>query len=225
MDTAPRVSVVIPVRNEAHLIAGAIERLGALGPFEVIVVDGGSTDATVAEAETAGASVLSAEAGRAVQQNAGGAAATGEILLFLHVDTVLPLAAGAELQRFAAGERQWGRFDVRLSGAGRALRVIEWFMNKRSRLTGIATGDQAIFVRRAAFNLMGGFSPIELMEDVDFSTRLLRLSAPLCSAHRVLTSSRRWERGGIARTVLLMWRLRLMFFLGASPARLAALYR
>ena len=225
MQPAPRISVVIPARNEAALIAGAVERLSALNPYEIIVVDGGSNDNTAGAAERAGARVLRCEPGRALQQNAGAAAAAGELLLFLHVDTVLPLAAHAELQRFAATDKHWGRFDVRLSGAGGAFRVIEWFMNKRSRLTGVATGDQAIFVRRAGFDLMGGFSAIALMEDIDLSSRLLRLSPPFCSAKKVMTSSRRWETRGIARTVLLMWRLRLLYFLGVSPDRLAALYR
>ena len=220
-----RVSVIMPVLNEAEIIPGAIRRLVSLNPREVILVDGGSTDGTPAAAAEAGARVVSSPPGRALQQSIGADLAEGDILLFLHADTVLPLAAENQLARFADGRQLWGRFDVRLSGSARGLRIIEWFMNYRSRLTGIATGDQALFVRREAFDLAGGFSRIPLMEDVELSARLLRLSRPFCSRARVLTSSRRWEIQGVLRTVLLMWRLRLLYFLGVPAEKLVTQYR
>ncbi len=219
-----RVSVVMPVLNESQRVRGALARLAGV-TTECIVVDGGSTDNTSSEAEAAGAQVIRSERGRALQQNAGAEAASGDVLLFLHVDTVLPCCARERLESFADSSDEWGRFDVSLSGSARWFRMIEWFMNRRSRLTGIATGDQAIFVRRSVFEEIGGFAAIELMEDIELSARLRERSKPVCLGDRVITSSRRWEACGVPRTVLLMWRLRLQFFLGVSPARLAELYR
>jgi rSAM/selenodomain-associated transferase 2 len=157
--------------------------------------------------------------------NAGAAAATGDVLLFLHADTRLPAAADRlALEGLARSSRQWGRFDVRISGRHPLLRVVAALMNIRSRLTGIATGDQAIFVRRDLFERVGGFPAIPLMEDVALSRLLKRTGEPLCLAPRAITSGRRWERRGVMRTILLMWRLRLAYSLGAAPARLARLY-
>jgi rSAM/selenodomain-associated transferase 2 len=170
--------------------------------------------------------VIASPRGRAVQQNAGAAAATGDVLLFLHADTLLPPDADRlVLDGLRTTGRGWGRFDVRLSGAAPLLRVVERMINLRSRVTGIATGDQAIFVRGDWFRRAGGFPPVPLMEDVALSTELKRLGPPLGLRERVTTSSRRWEERGIARTVLLMWRLRLAYALGADPARLADRYR
>jgi rSAM/selenodomain-associated transferase 2 len=157
--------------------------------------------------------------------NAAAALARGAVLLFLHADTRLPENADARiLHGLAASGRAWGRFDARIEGESRLLPVIAFFMNLRSRATGIATGDQAIFVRRDAFERAGRFPPLELMEDIALSSSLKRISRPLCIAEKVVTSGRRWERRGIVRTVLLMWRLRLKFFFGAAPASLARLY-
>jgi len=157
--------------------------------------------------------------------NAGAALAQGEVLLFLHADTRLPENADARvLQGLAASGRAWGRFDVRIEGESRLLPVIAFFMNLRSRATGIATGDQAIFVRREAFDRVGRVPPLELMEDIALSRSLKRVSRPLCLADEAVTSGRRWERRGVLRTVLLMGWLRLAFFLGAAPANLARLY-
>jgi rSAM/selenodomain-associated transferase 2 len=195
------------------------------GGHEVIVVDGSSSDKTAALARHAADRVFSAPRGRASQMNAGAALASGEVLLFLHADTRLPENADARvLQGLAASGRAWGRFDVRIEGESRLLPVIAFFMNLRSRATGIATGDQAIFVRRDAFQRVGGFPPLELMEDIALSRSLKCVSRPLCLADKAVTSGRRWERRGVLRTVFLMWWLRLRFVLGAAPASLARFY-
>jgi rSAM/selenodomain-associated transferase 2 len=192
----------------------------------VIVVDGGSTDGTAVLAAPLADRVIVAPAGRARQQNAGAAAAGGQVLLFLHADTRLPDGADRlVLEGLAASGHEWGRFDVRLDGRHPAFRAIEAGISLRSRITGIATGDQAIFVRRAAFEAVGGFPDVPLMEDVRLSSALLRRGRPLCLRAPVLTSSRRWEARGISRTVILMWRLRLEHALGADPERLARRYR
>ena len=227
IEPAPRISIIVPTLNEAQGIASA---LAALAPMrerghEVIVVDGGSGDGTRALARGAADRVVSAPRGRASQMNAGAVLARGEVLLFLHADTRLPENADARiLHGLAESGRACGRFDARIEGESRLLPVIAFFMNLRSRATGIATGDQAIFVRRDAFERAGRFPPLELMEDIALSSSLKRVSRPLCIAEKVVTSGRRWERRGIVRTVLLMWRLRLEFFFGAAPASLARLY-
>jgi len=221
------ISIIVPVLNEAQ---GISESLAALAPLrarghELIVVDGGSSDGTAALARGAADRVVSAPRGRASQMNAGAALARGEVLVFLHADTRLPENAGARiLQGLAASGRAWGRFDVRIEGASAFLPVIAFFMNLRSRATGIATGDQAIFVRRDAFERAGRFPSLELMEDIALSRSLKRVSRPLCLADKAVTSGRRWERHGVLRTVFLMGWLRLAFFLGAAPARLARFY-
>jgi len=219
------LSIVMPVLNEAAHIAAALEALAPLRGrgAEVIVVDGGSRDGTPERAARLADRVLAAPRGRAAQMNAGAAAARGDILLFLHADTRLPDDADILIREaLARSPRVWGRFDVRF--AGNALPLVAAAMNLRSRATGIATGDQAMFVTREAFGRAGGFPDIALMEDVTLSARLKRLSRPLCLAARVTTSPRRWQAHGIVRTVLLMWRLRLAFFLGADPQRLARAY-
>ena len=171
--------------------------------------------------------VLDAPRGRALQMNAGAAVAQGEALLFLHADTQLPAQADrlvAEALGDKPSGRVWGRFDVRIDGAHPLLAVVAKSMNWRSRLTGIATGDQALFVRSDAFRRIGGFPPIALMEDIAVSSRLRRLSRPACIAARATTSGRRWEAHGVIRTVLGMWWRRARFFLGATPENLAAGY-
>jgi rSAM/selenodomain-associated transferase 2 len=219
------ISIVMPVLDEA---AGIEAALAALAPFrsrgaEVIVVDGGSRDDTVARARALADRVVEAPRGRAVQMNAGATAARGDVLLFLHADTRLPENADALVRDgLASSGRAWGRFDVRFEDG--ALPLIAFMMNARSRLTGIATGDQAMFATRAAFDQADGFPAVALMEDVTLSARLNRLSRPLCLRARVTTSPRRWHKNGTLRTVLLMWRLRLAYFLGADPARLVRYY-
>jgi len=222
------ISVVIPARNEAGHIAATLAPLQPLRQrgHELIVVDGGSTDSTVVQAQPLADAVLSSAPGRARQMNAGAQAARGTVLWFLHADTLAPPDADRLL--LAALEDKhaaWGRFDVRLSGRQPLLRVVERQMNLRSCLSGIATGDQGIFVRRAAFDAVGGFPDQPLMEDIALSTRLKQIGKPVCLRPPLVTSSRRWESRGILRTILLMWRLRLLYALGADPARLARLYR
>jgi rSAM/selenodomain-associated transferase 2 len=219
------LSIVIPVLNEANGIAELLARLAVLREegAQVIVVDGGSVDGTPNIAVPLADLVLISPKGRAMQMNAGAAVATGDALLFLHADTVLPEDA---MQAIDAGlrDRAWGRFDVALDGRHPILPVIAAMMNLRSRLTGIATGDQAIFMRRVVFEALGGFRPMPLMEDIEFCGRARRLGAPACLRRRVRTSGRRWERRGVWRTILLMWRLRLAYFFGADPKRLAVEY-
>jgi rSAM/selenodomain-associated transferase 2 len=222
-----KISIIVPALNEADGITAMLAELAPLRErgHEVIVVDGGSSDGTAARARRVADRVASAPRGRSRQMNAGAALARGEVLLFLHADTRLPEDADARiLQGLAASGRAWGRFDVRIEGASLCLPVIALFMNLRSRVTGIATGDQAIFVLREAFERTGGFPPLELMEDIALSRSLKRVSRPLCLADKAVTSGRRWERRGVLRTVLLMAWLRLAFFFGAAPAKLARLY-
>ncbi|HUL95643.1 MAG TPA: TIGR04283 family arsenosugar biosynthesis glycosyltransferase [Usitatibacter sp.] len=221
-----RVSIVIPALDEAAVIGATLAALReerAAGT-EVIVADGGSRDATCAIAAPLADRVLTAPRGRASQMNAGAAAARGDVLLFLHADTILPPRA-IDAVREALGTRHaWGRFDVAIDRGGAMLLLVAAMMNARSRLTGIATGDQAIFVRRTAFEAVGGFPAIPLMEDVAMSRALRRVSRPACLRERVVTSARRWESRGTLRTIALMWRLRLEFALGCDPVALARRY-
>lgn len=221
-----RLSIIIPVLNEAHEIAQYLSELQGYrdAGHEVILVDGGSTDATLLQAQGRVDRTVKTDRGRARQMNAGAEQARGDVLLFLHADTRLPENADVLIRESLEAGRVWGRFDVRLSGKVWFLRVIETLMNWRSCLTGIATGDQAVFVLCEAFVHLGGFADIPLMEDIELSKRLKKISAPACLHTRVITSSRRWETQGILRTVLLMWWLRLAWFLGASPARLHKIY-
>ena len=223
----PTVTLIVPVLNEAADIAITLQALAswrAQGD-EVIVVDGGSTDATRAACAGLADQVLSSPRGRARQMTLGAAHAHGTVLLFLHADTTLPLGAHAAIgAALASGRHAWGRFDVAISGDSRWLPLIARFMNVRSRVTGIATGDQAIFVTRAAFDAVGGFPDQLLMEDVELSRRLRRISPPACLRLRVLTSGRRWEQFGVWRTVLLMWRLRWRYWRGTPADELARYY-
>lgn len=221
-----RLSIIIPVLNEVETIRETLSRLWPLRNrgAEIIVVDGGSADGSLALARDLASRAIPAPQGRATQMNAGALAATGDYLLFLHVDTRLPENTDLVLTKVLQAGAAWGRFDVRLSGDRPLFRAIETLMNWRSRLTGIATGDQAIFVRRDVFEEVGGFPEIPLMEDIALSERLKRIARPACLRERVVTSSRRWERNGTVRTILLMWKLRLLYFLGIDPARLATLY-
>ena len=221
------LSIIVPVLDEAASIAATLESLAQprREGAEVIVVDGGSRDATCRIAAPLADHVIHAPRGRAAQMNAGARAAAGEVLVFLHADTELPPGALDAIGRsLEESGREWGRFDVAIAGADPLLALVALLMNARSRLTGIATGDQAMFVRRAAFERAGGFPDIPLMEDVALSKRLKRSSHPACLRDRVLTSGRRWEREGTLRTIVLMWRLRLAYALGADPRRLARTY-
>jgi rSAM/selenodomain-associated transferase 2 len=221
------LSIIIPCLNEGD---GIVEALDALQPFrrrgaEVIVIDGGSSDDTVARAQPHADRVLTAGRGRAAQMNAGAAQARSEILLFLHADCRLPDGAdGLVIDGLHRARKSWGRFDVRIASRQPVLRVVEISMSARSRLTGIATGDQGMFVTRSLFDAAGRFPEIALMEDVALSRRLKRYGRPLCLRHRITVSARRWEKNGVLRTILLMWRLRLAYWLGADPDKLALRY-
>lgn len=223
-----KVSIIMPTLNEAEGIVLTLQSLQLFRSegHELIVVDAGSDDNTVALAKPLADQVISSERGRAMQMNAGAKLARGDILLFIHADTTLPENA---MTLMCEGLQQtgkcWGRFDLRLSGRQLLLRIVERLINLRSRLTGIASGDQAIFIRRGRFLVIDGFPEIPLMEDISISRTLKFYSDPLCLKQPVLTSSRRWEQHGIIRTILLMWRLRLSYYLGADPAALAQKYR
>lgn len=221
-----RLSIIVPVLNEADGIAGFLQALAPLRSqgVELILVDGGSSDGSLALALPWADAVIATAKGRAVQMNAGAAVASGEALLFLHADTWLPANAIEAIRSALEQGACWGRFDVCIEGRSAWLRVLSFFMNWRSRLTGIATGDQAIFVTRQAFHSVGAFPVIDLMEDIALSTALKKLARPCCLSLRVRTSGRRWERNGLVRTMVLMWRLRLAYFLGADPNRLAHRY-
>lgn len=223
-----RLSIIIPTLDEAPHIAATLESLGELRRRgnEVIVVDGGSRDATVVAARGLADRVISSAAGRAEQMNTGARAAAGDVFLFLHADSRLPPDADRLVcQGLAACNLVWGRFDVRIAGSHPVLRLVDSMMNLRSRLTRICTGDQGIFVQREAFERIGGYPRQELMEDIAISVLLRRVSAPLRLRERCLTSARRWESQGVLRTVMLMWWLRLQYALGVAPARLARAYR
>lgn len=227
-ETPQRLSIIIPTLNEEQNIAATLQPLQAMRRrgHEVIVIDGGSSDTTVACATPFADVILHSQAGRARQMNVGADQARGEVLWFIHADTVVPeMCDELLLQSLQGSKAVWGRFDVRLSGRHPLLKLIATLMNLRSCLSGIATGDQGIFVQRQAFMALKGYPEQPLMEDVALSARLKPLSKPLCIKTPITTSSRRWENRGILRTVLLMWRLRLLYALGADPAHLARLYR
>jgi rSAM/selenodomain-associated transferase 2 len=221
------LSIIVPVLNEAATIEAALNALAELRVrgHQVIVVDGGSSDNTTALSKPLADDVISNPRGRAMQMNAGAAIARGDVLLFLHADTRLPKDADRLiLDGLANSAHRWGRFDIDIEGAHRLLPVIAFMMNRRSRLTGIATGDQAMFVTAQTFASSRGFPEIALMEDIAFSRALKRVSPPLCLRARVVTSGRHWEQRGVVRTMFLMWWLRLAYFLGASPDTLARQY-
>ena len=222
------IDIVVPVLDEAAdwpLVQRRLVALAACDGVKVWLVDGGSSDGTAALAAQSGLSVVPSPAGRARQMNAGAAMAKGTVLLFLHVDTQLPPDWQRSLQAGLAGGACWGRFDVRIAGQSALLRMVAAMMNGRSRLSGIATGDQAIFMTRAAFDAVEGFPNQPLMEDIEISQRLLKLSRPACLRARVTTSGRRWDTRGVWRTIFLMWRLRFAYWRGRSPAELAQAYR
>jgi len=221
-----RLTIVVPVLDEAAIIAAALKALAPLRArgAEVIVVDGGSGDDTVDLARPSADRVIAAPRGRGAPLNAGAALGSGDAIVFLHADTTLPENAD-RLIAAALARRAWGRFDLRIAGRHPLLAIVARMINWRSRLTGIATGDQAIFVTRAAFVAVGGFPDLPLMEDIAISRRLKRLCRPFCIATPVVTSGRRWEHHGVIRTIVLMWRLRLAYYFGVAPARLALRYR
>ncbi len=221
-----RLSIIIPVLNEAGALESLLAPLQAwrAAGCEVIVVDGGSVDSSRDIAGGLCDALVEAPRGRASQMNAGARMAQGDALLFLHADTRLPADAPDLVRAALEAGALWGRFDVRIAGCSRWLPLVSRMVNWRSRLTGVATGDQAIFIRRDVFERCGGFADLPLMEDVELTKRLRRLARPACLRGPALTSGRRWDRHGAWRTILLMWRLRAEYFLGADPRRLALKY-
>jgi rSAM/selenodomain-associated transferase 2 len=224
----PRLSVIVPVLNEEAVIEATLASLQPLRAqgAELILVDGGSSDATVRLATPLVDQRVDAVCGRARQMNAGAAVARAEVLLFLHADTQLPAQAlEAILSGLQISAKSWGRFDVIIEGQATMLRVVAAMMNWRSRITGIATGDQAIFVRKADFLAVQGFPVQALMEDIALSRNLKQRTLPLCLREKVTTSGRRWLQGGVWRTIGLMWRLRLLYWMGVSPEQLIKEYK
>jgi rSAM/selenodomain-associated transferase 2 len=220
------ISVIIPVLNEELVIARSLQSVLRLLPDEVIVVDGGSADRTREIAASLGVPVIASQPGRALQMNAGAKVARGDVLLFLHADTRLPLSAFSDIRAaFSDLVVLGGRFDVELDGGGWALAAIGAMISVRSRWSRVATGDQAIFIRRAVFERLGGYPEIPLMEDVALSRALKRAGKVACLKSRVVTSSRRWQTDGVWRTIVKMWTLKLLYLLGVSPVRLKRFYR
>lgn len=221
----PQLSIIIPALNEAGQLA---EKLQALQPLrsrcELLLVDGGSDDGSVELASPLVDRVLHSRRGRARQMNCGAAQAQADVLLFLHVDTLLPNDAAGQIAKAVAGGFCWGRFNVSFDNSQAIFKLIAFMMNHRSRLTGIATGDQALFMTREAFQTIGGFPDIALMEDIAISARLKKLGNPCCLRDKVITSARRWLQHGVVKTILLMWWLRLRYFFGADPDVLVSRY-
>lgn len=221
----PRLSIIMPARNEAaHIVASLLPLQSLRGELEIIVVDGGSTDDTAALATPLSDQLLKSPPGRARQMNAGAAAASAETLLFLHADTQLPANFMQLIAQALGEEKRWGRFDVKLQPSSPLLHLVARMMNWRSRLTGVCTGDQGIFVQRRLFTELGGYADLPLMEDIELSKRLRRYNKPVCLQPALTTSSRRWQQHGTLRTVVLMWWLRALYWLGVSPQRLAKWY-
>jgi rSAM/selenodomain-associated transferase 2 len=223
-----KLSVIVPTLNEAdgiQVFLRALSPLRARG-HEIIMADGGSKDQTMTLAADLADTVISAPPGRAAQMNAAAALAKNPVLLFLHADTFLPDAADKIIaDALVNTKKNWGRFDVTLIGQHKLLGLVAWSMNLRSRLTGIATGDQAIFVKREIFRQVNGFPAIALMEDIALTKNLRAYGAPACLRSKVASSGRRWDKHGLWHTILFMWRLRLAYFFGADPQRLARQYQ
>lgn len=220
------ISIIIPVLNEEKSVKALLQQLQIYRKqgHEIIVVDGGSSDKTVSVSKSLADKVISSEAGRALQMNDGVQAATKDILWFLHADTLISDNAVKYIQQ-SLNRSDWGRFNIKLSGSHFLFRVIETMINIRSCLSGVATGDQGIFVKKKIFESVNGYPNISLMEDVALSKKLKSISKPVCLKDELTTSSRRWEEKGILSTVLLMWRLRFLYWIGVSADKLAKQYR
>ena len=214
-------SVIVPVLNEEKHLESLLQTLCGT---ETIIVDGGSTDRSTRLARKFNVTFLSSAKGRAHQMNTGSKQASGEVLIFLHADTRLPFGWREMIAEFSNSNNVWGRFDIKFDQQSAALSVIAKMMNWRSRISGICTGDQAIFIRREVFERINGFADIPLMEDIEISRRLRMISKPYCVSYEVVTSGRRWRENGVLRTVFLMWWLRLQYFWGVSPEKLVKRY-
>lgn len=222
-----KISIIIPVLNEEKALATVLNSLQSVRSVghEVVVADGGSVDNSLLLAHEGADHVIVSKVGRAIQMNSGAAVASGKVFLFLHCDTLLPDNALLLISGIQQTKNYWGRFDVTLSSKRLVFRLIEKLMNFRSRVTAIATGDQAIFIESGLFNRINGFPEIALMEDIAISSLLKKIASPFCFKEKVISSSRRWENNGVVKTVLLMWKLRLLYFFGVSPDKLNQLYR
>lgn len=221
------LALIVPVLNEAENVTFLVSQLSMLNQSQddIVIVDGGSTDGTQQRLAELNVKTVSAPKGRASQMNAGAMHSDADILVFLHADTELPAKALDLIRKAIADGADWGRFDVRISGKHPMLHIIALLMNWRSRLTAIATGDQAIFMRRELFNAVGGFPEQPLMEDIEISKRLKKISRPACLSDKVTTSGRRWQKYGIWKTIVLMWRLRFAYWRGVPASTLAEYYR
>lgn len=237
MKVISTISIIIPILNEADNLPRLFENIASLTPLptQILLVDGGSADGSMGVAQalmdtvsnskqsTISGQVIESTAGRATQMNAGAVLATGDILLFLHADTQLPKTAIYEIVQ-SASKAEWGRFDVRLDSDDPMLWLVSQMMNGRSRVTGIATGDQAIFVKKSLFEHIGGYPNQPLMEDIELCKRLKSIAKPLCLKHKVSTSPRRWQRHGTWRTIRLMWHLRFDYWRGVSAESIKQRY-
>lgn len=221
------LSIIIPVFNESLTIKSTLINLIPLikEGHELIIIDGGSDDDTVDICNHYTTNVFVSNKGRAAQMNCGAAKASNDMLVFLHADTILPEnSAYLITNSFCTSNKEWGHFKARLNGDKFILRIIEFFMNSRSCITGIVTGDQAIFIRKTLFDRINGFKNIPLMEDIEISKSLKKYSKPICIKSSVITSSRRWETNGYLKTIVLMWKLRLLYFFGVPANKLVKLY-
>jgi len=221
-----KISIIVPVYNEASSIETFLKSLQLFRQYghEIVLVDGKSQDQTLQLARPYVDRMISSEKSRARQMDLGAKMASGQVFLFLHADTQLPELADQLILNSLAQGFHWGRFNIRLSGSDKLFRLIEKMMNWRSCLTGIATGDQAIYLSKMLYKDIGGFPQIALMEDIELCTRLIKWTKPDCIKQTVISSSRRWEKNGIIRTVLLMWMMRLQYFFGVSPEKLQKQY-
>jgi rSAM/selenodomain-associated transferase 2 len=221
-----KLSVIVPMLNESPRIAGTLNALRRVAPdAEIIVVDGGSSDASIAIARPLCDVLISASRGRALQMNAGAHRSHGDVLVFVHADTIVPSTFAADIASALSDPAVvGGRFDVRLDASDLPYRIIGAMISLRSRISRTGTGDQAIFVRRDVFDRLGGFPELELCEDLEFSRRLKRAGRIARLHTRVTTSARRWNRDGLVRTVVRMWMIRAMYLMGVSPARLKRMY-
>lgn len=225
------LSVVMPVLNEMSGLASIVASLKSIAAEQVVIVDGGSDDGSYEwllehwQGEDPKHILLQGAQCRAAQMNQGAKACKGDVMLFLHADTILPVSARQEINTARSQRRLWGRFNIRFTPPSFAMSVIAFFMNLRSRLSGVATGDQAIFIEAELFKQIDGYQNIPLMEDVEICKRLKQYCQPYCSKQKVVSSARRWQKNGLISTVLLMWKIRLAFFFGASAESLSRSYR